>query len=204
MANVNAPFGLKPVRRLDGGVVGRVNGGYTIANAYSSSIGYGDLVKTLDTYQSLTSQGQINVSGPNIALATTGGHPIGVFAGCSYQDTLGNFIWSKNWVASQATLNSAGAQAEVYDDPQIVFQVQSDGTVANTDVGKFATFAGNGAPNAVGVSQLVLHEAGISTSITDFKILNLVQQPGYQAAGLYGKLEVFLALHELRDPLSNG
>jgi hypothetical protein len=205
MANPNAPFGLRAVRRFDGGVVGRTNGKYTIANAYANAIGYGDIVKTVDTYQSLQANGGSQpVAGPNINIATTGGHPIGVFEGCKYQDTLGNYIWSKNWVASTATLNGAGAQAIVCDDPNTVFQVQSDGTVANTDVGKFATFVNNGVPNALGISTLALHEAGVTTTITDFKILGLVQRPGYSVAGAFGIVEVLLALHELATPVSNG
>lgn len=205
MANPNQPFGLRAVRRFDGGVVGRVNGKYTIANAYATTIGFGDVVKTLDTYQSLQAQGgTAPVAGPNIALATTTGHPIGVFEGCQYQDTQGNFIWSKQWIASTATLNSAGAQAIVVDDPNTVFQVQSNGTVANTDVGKFAAYTGNGAPNALGFSTLTLNESTISTTITDFKIIGLVQKPGYSIAGIYGIVEVLLALHELATPVTNG
>lgn len=206
MANINAPFGLKPVRRLDGGVVGRVNGGYTIANAYASAIGYGDVVQCDDTYQSLQSQGGTQpVAGPNIVIGVSTNRVQGVFAGCSYQDTQGNFIWSKNWIASTATLNSAGAQAEVYDDPSIVYQVQSDGTVLASSVGKFFTFAGNGAPNALGLSTLVLHQSSVTTTIgsSDFKVLNLVQRPGYSSVGIYGILEVVFTNHNLSTPVGS-
>lgn len=194
MANVNAPFGLKPLSRLDGGVVGRVNN-YSIADAYASAIGYGDLVVLAGTFNANTPY-----PSPNISLGATTNTFRGVFAGCSYQDTLGNFIWSKNWVASTSTLNAVGAQAFVYDDPQIIFQVQALLTSpTSAQLEGFATI-NYVAPNPLGISQTTA--TGYINTITDLKVLGLTQAPGNAIAN-YALLKVLIAKHSLRDPLSN-
>ena len=44
MSNPNAPFGLRPVRYLDGRPYAPSINGYTIADSYATAIGTGDLV----------------------------------------------------------------------------------------------------------------------------------------------------------------
>ena len=194
MANVNAPFGLKPLSRLDGGIVGRVNN-YSIADQYASTIGFGDLVILAGTFNVNTPY-----PSPNISLGATTNIFRGVFAGCSYQDTLGNFIWSPKWTASTPTLNAVGAQAFVYDDPQIIFKVQALLTSPTS-----AQLEGFGtlnyvAPNSLGVSQSTI--TGYTGTITDLKLLGLTQDPGNAIAN-YALIKVLIAKHSLRDPLSN-
>jgi hypothetical protein len=176
----NTPFGIKPIRRFDGGVVGRVNGGYSIVDSYASAIGLGDPVKRINNWQQNVNMGNAIVNGPEINIATSESPMLGGFDGCQYQDTQGNFIWSKNWVASVPTLNTSGAQAFVYDDPEIVYQVQGDAAYAASLIGKFTTLTTIGSPNSLGISQAVAHEAGNTTTIadSDVKILNFVVATG--------------------------
>lgn len=198
MALPNSPFGLRPITRYDGGIAGRISGDYTIADQYGSAIGLGDPVARTGLYN-------------NIQIGVSAGHPIGVFAGCRYQDTLGNYIWSPQWLASTKTLGAQGAQAMVFDDPDTVFQIQSDGTLTAANLGGFYTITGIGTPNALGISQAVLHVAGYSASITDLKFIrlaNMITQIGAGPVGgpsvqLYNICEVLLALHSLASPVSN-
>lgn len=194
MPNVNAPFGLKPLSRLDGGIVGRVNN-YSIADAYASTIGFGDLVVLAGTFNSNTPY-----PSANIALGATTNTFRGVFAGCTYQDTLGNFIFSPKWVASTATLNAVGAQAYVYDDPQIIFKVQA--LLTSPTSAQLEGFAAINyvAPNSLGISQTTI--TGYQAGITDVKLLGLTQDPGNAIAN-YALVKVLIAKHSLRDPLSN-
>lgn len=196
----NTPFGLKPVRRLDGGVVGRVNGGFSIVDSYAAAIGLGDPVKRINDWQQNVNMGNAIVSGPEVNIATSASPLLGAFDGCQYQDTQGNFIWSKNWVASVPTLNASGAQAFVYDDPNIVYQIQADAAVAASDIGKFLTITTIGSPNALGISQAVAHVAGLTTTPADgdIKVLNFVVATGPATfantpSATYPLLEVFLA-----------
>ena len=83
MANINGPFGLRPVRHLHGSTI--VQNDYTIASGYASNIFIGDPVMQTGT-------------GNNIQLAVgTAGTPTvngcGVFAGCFFTDATG-----KGWL----------------------------------------------------------------------------------------------------------
>ncbi len=186
MANPNAPYGLRPARRIDGGIAGRVNGDYSIASGLAANIGIGSLVKRTGT-------------GTNITISATTNTHVGVFAGCYYPSADGNFlVFSKQWISGTTTLNSVDAQALVYDDPQILFSAQSDVTgIAATDPGQFFAVT-VGAPNTLGIAQTVA--SGVTGSITDLKLVELSATPG-NAYGAYAQGIFFIAKHEYRDPL---
>jgi hypothetical protein len=58
---------------------------------------------------------------------------IGVFVGCTYSDPVtGNLTFNQNWPANTV---AADAKAYVVDDPDVVFMVQADATVAQTGLG---------------------------------------------------------------------
>lgn len=187
MANPNAPFGLRPVRYLDGRPF---NGGineYTIANALAENIGRGSLVKPTGT-------------GRNIALAASGTTAsVGVFLGCSYRDAEGAQKYRPNWVSATATFNSEGALALVADAPDLVFEVQadSDGFVA-ADVQQFAGI-NVGAPDANGNATTTLDGSDITGTADNLKILRLSNKPRNgglsNAFGAYAIAEVLIAIH---------
>ena len=52
----------------------------------------------------------------------------GVFAGCEYYDALGTPQESNFWPASQATLANTVITAFLWEDPEIVYTAQTDGT----------------------------------------------------------------------------
>ncbi len=126
MANVNAPSGFIPVRHAKGGVV-RSNA-YAIASALASNIYRGSGVIPVNTTK-------------RVDVAAAGNRLIGVFAGVSYVDSVTNRpTWSKRWPTGQVTAGSADAEAEVYDDPDILFgaQVSSATGLLAADIGNFA------------------------------------------------------------------
>jgi hypothetical protein len=172
--STNTPFGLKPIRRFDGGIFGRVNGGYTIVDSYADTIGLGDPVVRVNGWQSNVNMGSAIINGPEINIGVSEGAILGSFDGCQYQDTQGNFIWSKQWVASTPTLNASGAQAFVYDDSQIVYQVQGGASWAADTVGEYAPIDSIGAPNALGVSTAYLGSATATLADGDVKVMNFV------------------------------
>ena len=122
MANPDAPFGARRIRNKSGTQPTTLNT-YMIANAYATSIFYGDWVKT-------TTDG-------TLVIATAGDAVRGVFHGCNYVDAAGVPVFSKSWTASTATLGSAGARALVDDDPTGIFEMQSDGSMTSADVGQY-------------------------------------------------------------------
>lgn len=181
MANSNHPYGLRPVRHLTGGEV-RTNT-YKIASTYGTSIFTGDPV--------------IGINDGTIGIGTDGQTAtLGVFAGCRYVDAAGNVKFSAYWPASTTATN---IEAYVYDDPYIVFAIQSDATgVAATDINIQADYkivAGN---TTTGQSKVVLDCAsGLAATGKNLRILRLVDD-GENAAGAYADVEVVFAEHALK------
>lgn len=166
MANLDAPNGFSPVRHRNGGTV-RFTGGYTIASAEASSIFLGDAVIAHATPAG---------DGNNIDVSGVGGTLIGIFAGCQYTAANGDVVWAKEWTGGTVTLGSVAAEAFVYVDPEIVFSVQMDGTIANTDIGQFADLTAGAGNVATGVSGFEL-SATTATTIAQFQILGLSSAP---------------------------
>ena len=120
MANVNAPFGLKPIGKLGSAVNSTGTTEYDILSGTTGTIYTGDPVKMVST--------------GGIAVAAAGDLLLGVFQGCHYTDSSGDKIFSPVWTTLTAT---SDCKAAVVDDPDALFEVQSaaTGSVTQTDVG---------------------------------------------------------------------
>ena len=122
MANVDAAFGARPVRHLTGGQI-RTNE-YKIASGTSSNIFTGDFVKLLAT-------GYIDV-------AAAGNRILGVFAGCQYTASDGEVKFARYFPTGTTTQGSGDVTAYIYDDPNIVYAIQSAGSADFADIGQLA------------------------------------------------------------------
>lgn len=140
MATTAAPYGLRPVKRVDGMPYAGAYSTYLIAPAgYNTNIFYGSVVY-------INANGYINIVTGTGADATTNDWPtgstsvtgaIGVFVGCSYVNQQGQLIFSQYYPA-----NTTGVvQAFVVDDPMVLFQAQLDGTATQAAVGANTFFA---------------------------------------------------------------
>ena len=175
MANANAPYGLRPVRHSTGGCI-RTNE-YTIAASYSTVIYTGDVVE------------QVTGGGIEQAAAASA-NVIGVFWGCSFVDGSGNQVFSKHWTGDAAATE---IKAFVYDDPDIIFQVQGNAIGhAAADVFGQADIVVTAGTTAVGRSKSVLSDTVGTTG--NFRILRLVNDPD-NAWGAYNDVEVVAAEH---------
>lgn len=119
MANQDAPFGFRPVKTKGGTPLGHPNE-YGIASGYATNMFKGDAVK-------LDGSGQVNIG-------TAGDAIIGIFAGCRYTAADGSFVYRNYWPASTTAID---AVALVHDDPDLILEVQSDGTMTNADIGQY-------------------------------------------------------------------
>jgi len=106
---VSAPYGFKPVNRLDGmpyaGAVRHIK----IASGYAANLFNGDLVSVVaaGTAEKFT--------------GTDAGSPVGVFVGCSYTNpTTKQLQFAQYWPTGTV---AADAVAYVVDDPNAVFKV---------------------------------------------------------------------------------
>jgi len=126
MANLNAPFGLRPVGKLGSNINNEGTSKYQIVSGETDVVMKGDLVK-------LEASGYITKSGNGDAVAA-----IGVFNGCFYQDpTTQKPTWS-NYYPGSITVTQGTIDAYVYDDPDTLFEIQADGIIAQDKVGRNA------------------------------------------------------------------
>jgi hypothetical protein len=159
MSAINAPFGFRPAFHpsgLDRAVV--ITDG--ILSGYSSSILKGQPV-------ALNSSGQLIV-------ATAGSAFQGVFAGVEWTDTTGRRRVSNYWPANTAFI-AGSCLAYYYSDPNIVYEVQADGSLAQTSIGDQANFSNATAGSTTtGLSAATLSTTLAGTSaVGDFRIINL-------------------------------
>ena len=185
MANQNAAYGLRPVRHLGGGEI-RCNE-YTIASAYGTAIYKGDVVQqTTDGSLILAEAGNVD--------------NVGVFDGVRYVDSNGRQQFSPYWPASTVATE---IKALVYDDPMIVFQMQSDATgAAALDVAMGADWevvAGN-ARTGQSASNLDV-SAGLAGTGKSLRILRIVDD-GVNVAGAYSVVEVLFNEHVMKGVVS--
>jgi len=127
MATTAAPYGLKAVNLVGGQPYAGSTRLVKIASGYASNIFNGSVV-------SVVAAGTVeivNELGTNASQFPAG--TLGVFVGCSYTDPstkqkLFSQYWPTGTVASDAV-------AYVIDDPDVVFQIQADESVAQAALG---------------------------------------------------------------------
>lgn len=184
MANVNKPFGLRPVGNLSA-TGAQKQYGYTIASGYGTAIYQGDLVVVYDGYI-------IKYD------AATHAAPTGVFNGCQYNDpTRADKPTWKNYYPGSITPNIGSIICEVLDDPNQMFLIQAGGSVVAANIGKNAdpTASTTGSTTS-GVSAGSLDSASIAkTAALTFKIVGLNQDPE-NAFGTYAVVVVKLNQHQ--------
>jgi hypothetical protein len=116
MANVNKPFGLRPVGNLSA-TGAQKQYGYSIANGQAGAIYQGDLVVVYDGY--------IIKYDPATHTAVTG-----VFNGVQYNDpTRANKPTWKNYYPGSITTENGIIICEVLDDPSQLLQLTSARTL---------------------------------------------------------------------------
>ena len=180
MANVDAAFGLMPIRHLSGNGYSRANK-YTITSGLAENIFTGDLcILTADGVLTPHSAGEVN--------------NIGVFAGVSYTASDGSYVYSQYWPSGTTATNIV---AYVYDDPHIVYKVQSAGTPAQTNIGNCAEVVAGAGSTTTGQSGFEMNGT-MSNGTASLKILGLYEAPD-NAFGTNAIMEGVINEHLLKD-----
>jgi len=176
MANVDAAFGLTPIRHLSGNGYSRANK-YTIASGLAENIFTGDAVI-------LIADGVLT---PHTATEVNN---IGVFAGVSYTASDGSFVYSQYWPSGTVATDII---AYVYDDPYTVFKVQSAGTTAQTNIGNCADLVAGAGSTLTGQSGFEM-SGTMSNGTATCKILGVYESPD-NALGANAIMEVLINEH---------
>lgn len=183
MANRNAAAGFQVTRHIAGGEQNRFSQ-YHIASAYGTAIYRGALVIPAASGKEIT-----------VPAAVTN-RVIGVFDGVQYTATDGEPIFRPYWPASTALKTGTLADANVYDDPKSLFEVQASAGFVAADVGALANpGAVGGGVARTGQSNQELDSASIGTGAV-LKIIELSKKVD-NAYGTNAKVIVALALHYL-------
>ena len=190
MSATNAPFGLRPAYHPSGldRATALADG---ILSTYSTSILKGQPVK-LDT------SGVIQV-------AAAGDAFLGAFSGVEFTDTTGRRRVSNYWPASTA-YQTGSCIAYYYDDPNIVYEIQADGSLAQTSVGAesdlSATTAGS---TTTGLSQCTISTSVVAAgSGAQMRIINLAPYPGNAWGDSFTIVRATVAKHQYAQIASGG
>lgn len=164
MSATYAPFGLKPVYHPSG-LVRSLNytGAYDAADTFYSG-----------TPVSLTNAGSASTLNVAANTATTTNRLLGVFAGVEYTDASGRRTVSKWFGPALGT--ATDVVFWIHQDPEIVYEVQTNGSLANTAVGQEYNFT------AVSSGQII-GNGGLGTSTAALDTTNV-------AAGAQGQVVV--------------
>ena len=180
MASTAAPYGLKPVNLIGGQPYAGSTRQIKIASAYDTNIFNGSIVSivTAGTLEIVTTIG----SNSSVFPAGT----VGVFVGCSYTDPN-----SKQKVFAQyfpANTVASDAVGYVVDDPDVVFQVQADASVAQAGLGANAPLAAvqstSTGSTVTGNSTTAL-DATVATTTQAFRIVDFVDSPNSQVGDAF-------------------
>lgn len=169
MANVNKPFGLRPIGNLSA-TGAQKQYGYEIADNQAGAIFQGDLVTLKDGYI--------------VKFLPTGGGAhtaaVGVFNGCNYVDpTSGKPTWS-NYYPGSVNITTGKIIADVLDDPNQLFIIQADEDIVQADFGKNADVTASTTGSTVtGISNMTLDSSTIATTAAlNLKLVGLYNVDG--------------------------
>jgi len=179
MANVDAAFGLVPIRHMSGNAP-RTNR-YTLASGLNESIFKGDLCIIINT----------GLVTPHTAAEVNN---IGVFDGVSYTAADGSYVYSETWPAGTVATEII---VYMYDDPYTVFKMQSAGTPAQTNIGNCADVVAGAGSAITGQSGFEINGTMAATAAT-VKILALHDTPD-NAFGANAIMEVIINEHLLKQ-----
>lgn len=193
MSAAAAPYGMIPVESLAAGVNTQGFQTFLILDGYTTSIYFGDVVK-------IASSGLIQKDTGTTALT-----PMGVFVGCSYIDpTTGYWVNAQSWPASLTTggVGTLQPRALVVDNPNGVFQIQADGSVAQSGLGMNASIVQTAGTAQFGKSRNALSAASVAT--TDgfpLRIVGFVQSPENAVGDAFTDVYVKFTNHQLTATL---
>jgi len=164
MSTIATPYGFKPQGNVISAAYNQKTRLMKIASGYATNVFYGDALLPVNDGTVAKDTG------------TTTMTPIGIFLGCSYtnptnlQKTFSQF-WPASTVASDAV-------AYVFDDPEGIFQIQADGSIAQTALFANAAVVQTAGSTANGVSRVALQASSVNTTNTlPLRIIGFVDGP---------------------------
>ena len=186
MASTAAPYGLRPVKRVDGMPYAGATDTFLIDPAgEATNIFYGQVVIIgSDGYLAISTATGADITTNNLGGSGVGA--IGVFVGCEYVNAQGQVIHSQYYPSGTTGV----VKAKVVTDPNVIFQAQLDGSGAQTVLGTNTFFAAvqstSTGSTRTGVSTSAL-DATVQTTAAAFRIVGFASTPGDEYTDVYVK-----------------
>lgn len=209
MANVNAPFGLKPVKHFGGAAWNQQTTLYYIASSDTFQYGIGDVVISAATGDLTTGASGVTLAAARGAVTTGNIRGVIVGMGTAVATPGGNLIGAfdpnnLNVVNIPATKTQA-YYVWVVDDPTVVFECQADsGTLASTSLNKNIGYTNTASTSSLTTAGGVLQSATVlttaSAATTQALPLKVVGAPNAVDNDLttgYARFYVMINQHEL-------
>ena len=182
MANQDAAFGFRAIGGMGSSYETQGTSKYQINDNWTNAIFQGDLVGMGDG--TVTDRaGTASVAGyifGSIAATTLN---LGVFNGCFYIDpTTSKPTW-KNYYPGAVNITTGLIDAYCYDNPQQLYEVQTSGTLTQSDVGSLidqGTYAAGSTINGHSVMEIG-GTSGFTTA--QFRIVRLTGDPSNSDTG---------------------
>ena len=184
MSSVASPFGLKPAFSLSG-AIRQAQG--TLASALASNIFQNSPV-------SIDANGLIIPA----ASALVGGI-VGVFQGVEFTGTDGRRRVDNQWNA-----NTIGTDIVVYftQDPLLVYEIQGDASVAQTNIGNLADYTALTGNGTTGLSSVALDTGTMAATQSRLRIIGVNPAPDNVVGDDFTIVQVLIAEHQyMSSPL---
>jgi len=175
MANKDAPFGYRAIGGMGSSYETQGTSKYEIQDNYSGATYQGDLVMTGDGGNDANTGA--TVAGYIAPSAVGDPNNIGVFNGCFYNDPTTQKPTWKNYYPGSINITQGKIDAFVYDNPQQLFEVQSSGTLTQSDMGNLVdggTYVAGSTIN--GHSKEEISSSSISNTAT-WRLIRLTEDP---------------------------
>jgi len=205
MANLNAPFGLRPVRSVNAAPWNGECVTYFIPQADTNAYFIGDTVISAATSDLVTGMSSVTLFGARNAASTTGA-PRGVIVGVGTRG--GTTGFAAPLMADANALSTISIPAtktqdyfvQVCDDPHTIFEAQVD-TIASTALNKNCPLFVATAPS-VPIFNSASYAQGSAAAVTQALPLKIVGAPyrtdnDLTSPGTFAKVYVMFNQHEL-------
>lgn len=173
MATTYAPYGLVPINLIGGqSFTGGSIRDYAMTVNSATAIFKGDIVQL-----GAASAGQPTAMTSTPTTSTQG--LVGVAVGCSYVDPVLKYqVFSNFLPAGAITAGYTNVAIRVVEDPDQLYQVQGDDSVARTAIGKNAALTNFGGSTTTGNSTIALDAStAANTATLAVRIVDLVVGP---------------------------
>jgi hypothetical protein len=204
MANVDAPFGLRPIRHLGGAPYNGAANPYHVASTYATALFVGDPVVKVAGGSNAAA-----VEGPGIGSFAIGTLPTVEKSTAGDGNLITGVIVAVGADPTNLENKHSPASTEdiiwVCDDPHVIFEIQADGAISATTIGLNASVVFTHAGSTVtGLSGVELDQSTAAADASlELLILRAVNREDNDTTLTHCNVEVLINMHSLM-PTSAG